>query len=154
MKREMLHGQWNTPQPQWNIPASLEKKENCPICGSVLEEKYGAIGGFPGHWFIHQGSLMGYQCHECKRYFTLEEFILLKEEKAREMARPSFAEKYWKDLCTILGSPYPYLIVIGFMLLGRFWAGIVTGIVVVLFGPLIRWLGFEPRKKLKPPADS
>ncbi len=123
---------WDVQVPDYN--------EKCPICGSVLEDVWGTIGGFPGHEHVHPSSVVGYRCNKCIRYFPLGEFLMLKleKEKKREEAHSDFAKNYWQGVRAIFKNPYLYLIVVGFMLISRnFWVGILAGVVIVLLMPLL-----------------
>lgn len=105
------------------------------MCGSVLEDVWGTIGGFPGHEHVHPSSVVGYQCSKCNRYFPLGEFLLLKEKEARKKAR---ARNYWKAVRTVFQEPLLYIIVIGLILLGHgFWVGIAAGVAIAFLLPLL-----------------
>ena len=124
-------GEWSI-CPEGQISKSREK---CPICGNVLRELFGAIGGFSGHEYVHQGSLVGYNCYECMRQFSLDEILLIKEKKMRKEA---FLKNYWKSVRASFRNPYLYMIVVCFMILRKsFWAGIAAGIVVSFSLPLL-----------------
>ncbi len=131
----MSGGQSNWPQSDWPEVQIPDLREKCPICGNVLTELFGDIGGFPGHELIHPGSLVGYNCYECMRYFSLGEILLIKEKKARKEA---LVRNYWQGVCTSFKNPYLYLVVVCFMVLHKsFWKGIVAGIVISFSLPLL-----------------
>ena len=121
---------WDVQVPDYN--------EKCPVCGNILDDVYGVIGGFPGHEHVHPSSVVGYRCNKCIRYFPLGEFLMLKERIPRAKAHSDFAKNYWKNVRAVFLSPYLYLIVISFMLVSRnFWVGILAGAVIVLLMPLL-----------------
>ncbi len=152
---------------EWNICPSEEQisksREKCPICGNVLSELFGTIGGFLSHEQIHPGSLIGYNCLDCMRHFPLDEILLIKEKKMR---KETFLKNYWKNVHASFRNPYLYLIAVCFMILHKsFWAGIVAGIVISfslpllmsglekIFAPLIKLVRkkFESSPSDKPP---
>ncbi len=114
-------------------------REKCPKCGNILNDVHGGtIGGFPGHELIHPSSVVGYRCSKCNRYFPLEEFLRLKEELKEKKAREEvLVENYWKDIRDSFKNPYLCLIVVCFMLLYGFWAGITAGIVIPFLMPIL-----------------
>ena len=119
-------------RPDVQIPDSREK---CPKCGSVLKNVYAGVSSFAGHLIARPSFIVGYECPKCVRYFSNKEFLRLKEKKMR---REVFARNYWKNVRTVLLNPYLYIVVVGFMLLGRsFWAGIIVGAAVVLLAPFL-----------------
>lgn len=131
--------QGNWPDSNWpeemQIPDSCE---NCPKCGSVLENNYGAIGGYSGHEQVHAGWLAGYFCHKCDKYFTPEELLSLKEAISRAKVRSDFARNYWKNVSASFKSYYLYLIMVCFMVLYKsFWAGIVAGVIFIFLLPFL-----------------
>lgn len=129
-------GQNNWPEVQNNWPEVPipDYSEKCPDCGGILVEVHGTIGGFPGHEHIHPSSIVGYRCSKCNRYFPLGEFLLLKEKRAR---KKTLVRNYREDIRAVFLNPCLYIIVVGFMLLSGFWAGIVAGIAVVLLMPFL-----------------
>ncbi len=152
----MSGGQSNWPQSDWPKVQIPDFREKCPKCGNILNDVYGAIGGFPGHEHIHPSSFAGYQCSKCNRYFPIGEFLMLKleKEKMREKARSGFAKNYWAGIRVIFLNPYLYLIVVSFMLISRsFWLGITAGIAVILLMSFLSGLFSRlAGRKLKFPA--
>lgn len=131
----MEGGLSNWPKSNWPKAQIRDSREKCPICGNVLTELFGAIGGFPGHEHVHPGSLVGYNCYECMRQFSLDEILLIKEKKTqREM--PS--KNYRENVRVIFKSYYFYLIVACFMIIQKsFWVGIMAGVFFAFLLPLL-----------------
>jgi hypothetical protein len=121
-----------------------EAREKCPICGNILTEIFGAIGGFPGHKRIHSGPLVGYNCFECMRRFSLEKLARLKEKKVEKKAYADFAKIFF----SVFKNLYIYLIIAGLVLLFRsFWKGAVIGVLIAFLVSLIMFLWAEWKGK-------
>ncbi len=108
--------------------------ENCLDCGNQMVTIFSVIGGFPGHDHVHPSSVTGYRCDKCIRYFSLEEFMRLKEKVENKKAH---AGNYWKNVRAALLSSYMPIIAIMFMMLSRsFWVGVLASVAIVLLLPL------------------
>lgn len=130
-------GQNNWPKSDWPDVQIPDHNEKCPICGNILVELFSAIGGFPGHEFVHRGSLIGYNCLECMRPFSLEEILLIKEKKMREKTCSDFVRNYWKNVCAVFRNPYLYIIVVMVALLDGLLVGITAGVVLPFLVPFL-----------------